>query len=122
MSKLGARFLRLVVIVAGLCLAPATWAAHVSTHALTTAKTKSTKLSESQHTRRRMRHLASAHSTVAHSTTIRSSAIHSTAIHAAAGHSATFTRASASASPHRYHERFFVSSFAEGLTGGDITE
>jgi len=119
---LGMRSLRLVVIFGGLCLAPAVWAAHVSTHALTTGKTKSTKLSESQHTRRRMRHLASAHSTVAHSSTVRSSAVHSRAVHAAPAHSATFTRASASASPHRYHERFFVSSFAEGLTGGDITE
>jgi len=119
MSKLGMRGLRLVVMVAGLCLAPAMWAAHVNPHALNTSKAKSTKLSETQRTRRRMHHLASSRSTVAHSAST------GTAVHSATSHSATFTRASVSAShstTHKYHERFFVSSFAEGLTGGDITD
>ena len=31
------------------------------------------------------------------------------------------TRASVSTSHHRYHERFFVSSFAEDITAGDVT-
>jgi len=112
--------------VAGLCLAPAIWAAHVNTHALTTGKTKSTKLSESQRTRRRLRHLAAANPTSARNTAAHSTAVHSTAVHssthAVAGPSASFRRASANASPHRYHERFFASSFADGLTDGDITE
>jgi penicillin-binding protein 2 len=102
MCKLGTRYLRLVVIVGGLLLAPGMWAAHVNPHALNTSKSKSPKLSESQRTRRRMRHLASSRSTV--------------------GHSASLRRAAASNSRHRYHERFFMSSFAEGITGGDVTE
>jgi cell division protein FtsI/penicillin-binding protein 2 len=95
------------------------WAAHVNSHALNTSKAKSTKLSETQRTRRRMHHLASSRSTVAHSAST------GTAVHSATSHSATFTRASVSAShgtTHKYHERFFVSSFAGGLTGGDITD
>ena len=60
MFKWGVRSLRLVVIAGGLFLAPVMWAAHVNPHALNTSKPKSTKLSESQRTRRRMRHLAAA--------------------------------------------------------------
>jgi penicillin-binding protein 2 len=112
MSKLGTRCLRLGVVVVGLLLAPAIWAAHVTPHALNTSKSKSTKVSESQRTRRRMRHLASSRSTV----------VHNTVAHSTTSHGASLTRASASSSHHRYHERFFMSSFAEGLTGGDITE
>src|SRR5271168_2052241 len=124
MSKLGARFLRLAVMVAGLGLAPAMWAAHVNPHALNTSKAKSTKLSESQRTRRRMRHLASSRSTTARRTPARSATAHSTTAHTAtvqsAGtHSTSLTLAG---SHRRYHERFFVSSFADGLTGGDLTE
>jgi|SRR5271165_2276386 len=100
----GTRCLRLVVIVAGLSLAPAMWAAHVDPHALNSGKPKSKKVSESQHTRRRMRHLARS----------RSAGVHGT--------SATLTRTSTSSAHRRYHERFFVSSFAEGITGGDVTE
>src|SRR5208282_3675754 len=97
MSKLGTRCLRLVVMLGGLCLAPAMWGAHVNPHALNTNKPKSRKVSESQRTRRRMRHLAS-------------------------GRSASLTRVSPGGSHHRYHERFFVSSFAEGITGGDVAD
>ena len=96
MCKLETRCLRLVVMVGGLLLAPAMWAAHVDPHALNTRKPKSTKVSESQRTRRRMRHLASSRS-------------------------ASLTRTSVSSSHHRYHERFVVSSFAAGITGGDVT-
>jgi cell division protein FtsI/penicillin-binding protein 2 len=83
-------------MVGGLLLAPAMWAAHVDPHALNTRKPKSTKVSESQRTRRRMRHLASSRGT-------------------------SLTRTSVSSSHHRYHERFVVSSFAAGITGGDVT-
>jgi penicillin-binding protein 2 len=105
MSKLRTRYLRLVVMVGGLCLAPAMWAAHVSPRTPTTSKSKSTKVNETQHTKRRMRHLARSRSAASHRTT-----------------GATVTRAAVSTSRRRYHERFFMSSFAEGLTGGDITE
>ncbi len=102
MFKSGTRCLRLMVMVGGLLFAPAMWAAHVNPHALNTSKTKSRRVSESQRTRRRMRHLASG----------RSMAVRS---------SARLTRASAGTSRHRYHERFFVSSFADDIAAGDVT-
>jgi penicillin-binding protein 2 len=104
MSKLGSRYLRLVVMVGGLLWAPGIWAAHVDPHALNTSKSKSTKkVSETQRTRRRMRHLARAR--------------------AAGVHRPTVKRVSAVTSRrHRYHERFFMSSFAEGIAAGDITD
>ncbi len=132
------RYFRLIVIAAGLSLAPAMWAAHVDTRALSTRKPKaSAKVSESARTRRRLHHLATARSTTAHSTTAHSTTSHTQTSHAqtvqaltphtltahsAGAHRATVTRTSASAGRHTYHERFFMSSFAEGLTGGDITD
>jgi len=108
MSKLGMRNLRLMVIVGG--LAPAMWGAHVNPHAPNTSKPKSTqKVSESQRTKRRMRHLASSHSTTGHSI-------------GSQPHAASLTRTSAGTRQRTYHERFFMSSFAEGITGGDITD
>jgi penicillin-binding protein 2 len=114
MSKVETRLLRLVVIVAALGLAPAVFAAHVNPRSLSPSKSKSTnrKVSESQRTRRRLRHLASSHSTTARSAAVAS----------ASAHRATITRTSAIGSRHRYHERFFMSSFADGITGGDITD
>jgi cell division protein FtsI/penicillin-binding protein 2 len=103
MSKSGARYFHLVVVVSGLVLAPVMWAAHVNPHALNASKPKSTqKVSESQRTRRRMRHLARSRSV--------------------SSRTATLTRTSASTRRHTYHERFFMSSFAEGITGGDVTD
>ncbi|MGB6403611.1 MAG: penicillin-binding transpeptidase domain-containing protein, partial [Candidatus Sulfotelmatobacter sp.] len=102
MFKRGTRCLRLMVMVGGLLLAPAMWSAHVNPHALNSSKAKSRKVSESQRTRRRMRHLASGRSTAVRSR-------------------ATLTRASVSTSHHRYHERFFVSSFADDIAAGDVT-
>lgn len=102
---MGSRFLRLLVAVMGLWLAPAVWAANVDTHALSTRKPKPTKVNESQHTRRHMRHLASgrrmAHPSTAH---------------------AGLSRTSIPVRHRAYHERFFVSSFAEGIGAGDLTE
>jgi penicillin-binding protein 2 len=107
-----ARCLRLMVVFGGLFLAPAIWAAHVNPRTLNGSKPKSSrKLSETQRTKRRMRHLASGRSTTGHVASQR-----------AASHSTTLTRTSASPRRHTYHERFFMSSYAEGLTGGDITD
>ena len=108
---MGTHLLRLVVIATVLGLAPAMFAAHVNPRSLSPSKSKSTsrKVSESQRTRRHLRHLASSHSTAAHSTT-------------ASAHRTSFTRTSVTSARHRYHERFFMSSFAEGITGGDITD
>jgi penicillin-binding protein 2 len=95
MFKRGASFLHLALaFIASLALSGIGWAAHVSPHALT-PKAKSQKINETPHTRRRLHHLARSRS-------------------------ANITRASVS-TRHRYHERFFMSSFAEGLTAGDIT-
>src|SRR5271156_6665423 len=120
MSKLGMRCLRLGMMVGGLCVAPAMYAAHVNPHALNTSKPKSTKLSESQHTRRRMRHLASSHSTTAHPITAHATTAHSATVRNAG--SLTLASSHLNSHPsshHKYHERFFVSSCADGLTGGD---
>ena len=105
MSKLGPRYLRLMVFVGGLVLSPLTFAAHVNPHPLITTKPKSTqRVSESQRTRHRMRHLARSRTTSAHPASLtRTSA----------------SRSSLSQRRHAYRERFYMSSFAAGITGGD---
>jgi penicillin-binding protein 2 len=70
------------------------WAARINTH--TPAKSKSQKISESVHTRRRYRHLARSHS-------------------------ANVRRVSARGRRHRYYERFSMSSFTDSIGAGDIT-
>ena len=110
MSK-GTRLFRLNVLAAsllGLPLAGVSWAAHINTSTHTPAKSKSqTKISESQHTRRRLHHLAHARS-------------------ATPATSAGITKVSVSPTSrttrrrHSY-ERFHMSSFAEDITAGDIT-
>jgi penicillin-binding protein 2 len=96
MSKIESRSLGLLVVVAGwLLIVQGGWAANVNPRPLN-PKSKSAKVSESQRTRRRMRHLARGSST------------------------ATVRRVSATAR-HRYHERFYMSSFATDLTDGDVT-
>jgi penicillin-binding protein 2 len=96
MSK-GTSLLRLVLgLLAGLPLAGVSWAAHINTHTSTKSKSQSTRISESQHTRHRLHHLARSRS-------------------------ARVTPVSASTRRHRYHERFHMSSFAEDITAGDVT-
>jgi len=108
MCKLGARCLRLMVMLSGLVLAPGIWAAHVNPHSLNTSKPKSTqKVSETQHTKRRMRHLARSRGTNARTASL---------TRTSTGRTGVSTRR------HSYHERFFMSSFAEGITGGDIAD
>ncbi len=137
MVKLGSRYLRLqtisVLIAGGLLLAPSLFAAHVSTRP-NTNKTKSTKLSESQRTRRRMRHLArgrsATHAAVTRTatrTSTRTSALssssHLSASSVSSSHVSSSHIGSFQVSPrHRYHERFYMSSFAEGIAAGDITD
>jgi penicillin-binding protein 2 len=74
-------------------------AATVSTHSLTSHKSKSQRISESQHARRRMRHLAHARATLPTTSS---------------AHSTLHRR-------HRYYERFYTSSFAQDITEGDVT-
>lgn len=89
----GTSLLRLVLaFLACLPLAGVSWAAHISTHA---PKKSQPKISESQHARRRLHHLA------------RSRSVSATPV------SATRRR--------RYHERFHMSSFAEDIATGDVT-
>jgi penicillin-binding protein 2 len=97
--------------------APVLWAAHVNPHALNNNKSKSAKVSESQRTRRRMRHLArgrtTGHTAVSHTASATS---HS------AGAAGRSTRVSVRNRRHTYHERFFMSSFAAGIAAGDVTD
>jgi penicillin-binding protein 2 len=115
MCNLKMRYFRLLIVLAALILAPAMWAAHVNTRTLNT-KSKSTRLSESQRTRRRMRHLASSRGTVTHRAGSATAAAHGATL------TRTSTRTSAGTRRHTYHERFYMSSFAEGITAGDVTE
>src|SRR5215831_6125378 len=86
--------LRLVIaLCASLPLVTLSWAAHINTHGPT--KSKSQKISESAHTRRRYHHLARSRS--------------------ATVHSASLTRR------RHYYETFNRSSFAEDITSGDVT-
>jgi penicillin-binding protein 2 len=86
----------------GLAVALTSWmllcqvgsAATVSTHPLTSHKSKSQRISESQHTRRHLRRLAHSRATVSRTST---------------GHRR-----------HRYYERFSTSSFAQDITDGDV--
>jgi cell division protein FtsI/penicillin-binding protein 2 len=107
------RTLRLVLAVGGLCFAPGLWAAHVNPHALNNSKSKSTKVSETQRTRRHLRHLARARSASGHGTVSHVSGTTG---------GGTLMRASTRKRRHSYHERFYMSSFAEGIAAGDITE
>lgn len=95
-KMLGKSLLRLVVTFAVcLPLGEASWAAHISTHA--PAKSKSQKINETQHTRRRMHHLARSRAATVHRV--------STTTHRR----------------HHYYERFSMSSFASDITNGDLT-
>jgi beta-lactamase class D len=117
------RGLRLMVIVSGIVLAPAMWAAHVNPRTLNGSKPKSTqKVSESQHTKRRMRHLASSRTTTGHTTTGHVAARRVPSSGASLTRTSAAGTTSVSSRRHTYHERFFMSSYAEGLTGGDITD
>jgi penicillin-binding protein 2 len=90
----GMRFLRLLVSFATwLLFVQLMWAAHVDTHTLNTKRAKSQKISESQSTRRHIRRLARTR----------------------------VTRTSVHTRRHRYHERFFTSSFANDLVEADMT-
>jgi penicillin-binding protein 2 len=100
MSK-GTSLLRLFValLTAGLvslALAGVSFAAHINTSTHSPAKSKSQKISETQHTRRRLHHLARSRSAIV-------------------------TPVSVSTRRHRYHERFHMSSFAEDIASGDLT-
>jgi penicillin-binding protein 2 len=75
-------------------LAGLSWAAHVATHAPNKSGSKTRKISETAHTRRRLHHLARS--------------------------TARVTPVSAS-THRRYHERFHMSSFSEDITAGDVT-
>jgi penicillin-binding protein 2 len=97
--------LRVVIsLLSTLAVAQFSLAAHVNPHALTSSKSKSQKISESQRTRRRLHHLARSRS--------------------APGAHPAVTRASVHtpARRHRSYERFYMSSFANSaLTEGDVT-
>src|SRR6516225_11749076 len=86
-------FLTTVIILLGVFAGNGN-AATVNTHALTTPKSKSQKVSETPHARRRMHRLARTRATTS-----------TTRVHRR----------------HRFYERFSTSSFAETTAEGDIT-
>ena len=89
------RLLRLVVAcITCLSLAGISWAANVNTHALH-SKSKSQKINESTRTRRHLHRLARSRASVTH--------------------------ASVHTRRHHYYERFYMSSFADGIGEGDLT-
>jgi len=94
MSKGKSLFRLILTFAVSLPLASLSWAAHIVTHAPNKSKTR--KISESQHTRRRLHHLARSRS-------------------------ANVTRVSTTTPRHRYHERFSMSSFAADIAAGDVT-
>ena len=87
-----------VFIVPLLLLLGSGFAATVSTHPLTSSKSRTPRVSENQHARRHMRRLARSRVPAATVTT----------------HATRRRR-------HRYYERFTASSFASDVTEGDIT-
>ncbi|MGA8150642.1 MAG: penicillin-binding transpeptidase domain-containing protein [Terriglobales bacterium] len=88
----------LVVFFSVLLLCQAGIAATVNTHSLTTKKSKSQKISETQRARRRMHRLARSRPTT--TARVRKASLHR---------------------GHRYYERFHTSSFAEDISEGDVT-
>jgi penicillin-binding protein 2 len=82
-----------------LVLCPTGIAATVSTQSATPHKSKSQKISESQHARKRMRRLARSRAVTPPVSTARTTARRR----------------------HRYYERFSTSSFAQDITEGDVT-
>jgi len=88
-----------VAFILFVALCPAGIAATVSTRSLTSHKSKSQKINETQHARRRMRRLAHSRAAVPTTSAAR----------------ATLHRR------HHYYERFYTSSFAQDITEGDVT-
>jgi penicillin-binding protein 2 len=87
----------ILFITASVLLCQSVFAANVNPRALT-AKRKSQKISESRHTTRRLHQLARTRATVP-----------------------AAVRRGSVAGRHHYYERFYTSSFAEGVTAGDVT-
>jgi penicillin-binding protein 2 len=97
MSKRGRSIIRIALIVVfALLLQESGIAASVNTRPLTSRKSKSQKISEGQHARRRMSRLA------------RSRAPRLHVVHHRGRR-------------HRYYERFYMSSFAQDISEGDLT-
>jgi membrane carboxypeptidase/penicillin-binding protein len=117
MSK-GTSLLRRFVAFLPACLATSllagvSWAAHINPSTHTPAKkSASSKISESQHTRRRLHHLAHAR-TVPGATSAGAASAGAASVRA--------TSVSATTRRRRSYERFYMSSFAEDITAGDIT-
>jgi penicillin-binding protein 2 len=142
MSKQRLRVIRLhlSLTLAALLAAPFTFAAHVNPQGLNPKPKSTRKVSESQHTSRHLRHLAHGRSTSGRVAANRVAGAHAGSLaRTSANHSALArpvpVRSSRAGSPgaatrqlaasprrHTYHERFYMSSFADGITGGDVTD
>jgi penicillin-binding protein 2 len=96
------------------------WAAHLNTPATTTAKSKTQKINESQRTKRRLHHLASAR-TATPASGARLSSAHASSAHASPARLSSSAHLSTTTARRRYQERFHMSSFAEDIAEGDVT-
>src|SRR5580658_3733402 len=129
MSKQGVQAIRLgLSFLACLAAAQLSFAAHVNPQGLNASKPKPTrKVSESQHTKRHLRHLARGRATgsrvaLAHAASPTRASVRPASVSRASASSASVRPVTLSTRRHTYHERFYTSSFAEGITGGDITD
>src|SRR6202453_4963933 len=134
MCKQGVQAIRLgLSLLACLAAAQLSFAAHVNPQGLNASKPKPTrKVSESQHAKRHLRRLARGRATgsrvaLAHAasptrTSVRPASVRPASVSRASASSASVRPVTLSTRRHTYHERFFMSSFAEGITGGDVTE
>jgi penicillin-binding protein 2 len=121
MSMRGMRSFRLIfVFLMGLPLSLTSWAAHLNTPATTTAKSKTQKINESQRTKRRLHHLASAR-TATPASGARLSSAHASSAHASPARLSSSAHLSTTTARRRYQERFHMSSFAEDIAEGDVT-
>ena len=121
MSMRGMRSFRLIfVFLMGLPLSLTSWAAHLNTPATTTAKSKTQKINESQRTKRRLHHLASAR-TAKPASGARVSSAHASSEHASPARLSSSAHLSTTTARRRYQERFHMSSFAEDIAEGDVT-
>jgi penicillin-binding protein 2 len=115
------RSFRLIfVFLMSLPLSVTSWAAHLNTPATTTAKSKTQKINESQRTKRRLHHLASAR-TATPASGARLSSAHASSAHASPARLSSSAHLSTTTARRRYQERFHMSSFAEDIAEGDVT-
>src|SRR6202041_3682307 len=98
-------------------LSVTSWAAHLNTPATTTAKSKTQKINESQRTKRRLHHLASARPAKPASGARLSSA-HASSAHASPARLSSSAHLSTTTARRRYQGGFHMGLFPPGICPG----